>query len=479
MSIHDIDKRVQVRIANDGSEATLRITPDFPMEMLSIDVLRPVIEESGVEWNEHVDQRLRDLISQPPQADGSIEGTIAVATPVRHGSDGYVEWYVDEHDEQQTDEQSEQIDFYEQCAFVMVESGQTIGKVIEPDGGEDGRDVTGKTWQAKAGRAATLRLDDTIEQASDGALIAQTDGMLVRRDGKATISSVLEIPGYVDFSSGNIDFDGQVIVRKGVRDRFEVSATDNIEIFGLIEAASISTQAELTARGGMAGREIGTITTGSHVNARYLNQVRGTVGGNLNFERELIGCELTIGGELRGENGRIIGGQLIVTGHTTVGELGSEAGVPTELVLGTVPMYEQKIQQLQAVREKLQARLEQMQEKQKEFAQLGTNAAPEDREKQTALLFKIQELNEQINRADDALPKMYARMEHMRTVSLTVQKVLFTNVRLIIDGETLRVQRDVRGPLHISSKQAGEYICQIGEVEQSLRAFVKPLRAAA
>jgi len=150
MSIHDIDKRVQVRIANDGSEATLRITPDFPMEMLSIDVLRPVIEESGVEWNEHVDQRLRDLISQPPQADGSIEGTIAVATPVRHGSDGYVEWYVDEHDEQQTDEQSEQIDFYEQCAFVMVESGQTIGKVIEPDGGEDGRDVTGKTWQAKA-----------------------------------------------------------------------------------------------------------------------------------------------------------------------------------------------------------------------------------------------------------------------------------------------------------------------------------------
>lgn len=486
MSTHDVDRMVQVHIAADGSSATLRLAADFPPEMLSLDVLRPVISEAGVEWNEQVDQRVRALLHDGVSEQEPVDITIAEAVPVQHGTDGCVQWDVDEQsdadatDGDDGDESTgDQIDFYQQSAYVMVEAGQTLGRIVEPQAGEDGRDVTGKTYQARAGRAVNLKLDETINQASDGTLTAAIDGMLVRQGEKATISNVLEIPEYVDFSTGNVDFDGEVMVRKGVRDRFEVRATGTIEIHGLIEAASIDAGGQLIARRGMAGREIGAVKTGSDVTARYLNQVTGTIGGALNIEREVIGCELTIGGALRCDNGRIIGGRLVITGASEVGELGSEAGVPTELVLGTVPVYEQKISKLREVREKLSANRDQLQQEQQHLAQLGQRAPAEQREKQTELLFKIQELNEQIDRADDAIPKLEARCRQQRTISLTVQKTMYANVRLTIDGETLRIEKDVRGPLHVTTNDAGEYVCRVGDAERPLRTFARTLRAAA
>ncbi len=57
----------------------------------------------------------------------------------------------------------------------------------------------------------------------------------------------------MDFSTGNIDFEGDVRVLKGIRDIFEVRATGNIEVGGLIEASTIDAGGSVFAKGGMAG----------------------------------------------------------------------------------------------------------------------------------------------------------------------------------------------------------------------------------
>ena len=60
------------------------------------------------------------------------------------------------------------------------------------------------------------------------------------RDRKsAKVSNTLEIDQNVDFSTGNIDFPGNVIVHRSVKDCFTVKARDDIEVRGLIEAATL------------------------------------------------------------------------------------------------------------------------------------------------------------------------------------------------------------------------------------------------
>ena len=110
-----------------------------------------------------------------------------------------------------------------------------------------------------------------------GKFIAQTAGVLQFRANKITISQALVIDDYVDFSTGNIDFDGDVQVRRGVRDKFRIRATGKVEVQGLIEAAHIETGGDFEAATGMAAKETGRVQIGGSLTAKYLECVHGTV----------------------------------------------------------------------------------------------------------------------------------------------------------------------------------------------------------
>lgn len=443
----------RVIVADDRSCVELEIPADYPSTLFTTACLTMTLREHGVEMTPEANESLASFVAQGVPSGSPRRAVISRATPAMHGRDGEVQWLVD--DDKRCDTGAA-VDYYNQSAYVMVEAGQVIGRIVEPTPGEDGRDVLGGTIHARAGKPVELEIDESIVRDHEGQLVAQAQGVLVREPGAARISQMLAIDGYVDFSSGNIDFDGSVAISKGVRDCFSVRATGNIEVRGLIESAAIECGGDLIAHGGMAGRDRGSVDVNGNVHAKYLDSVKGEVRGNLSVEREVVNCDLLVHGNIEAPHGSIVGGKVSVTGAVAVETLGSDGG-GTALVLGFVPQLEPIAKRFERILEALEKRKAKMVDEQNQL-NCGEVTAT-NKERQTELMFEIGQLDASIRRAMNGLRGVMKEIQRRRTICVNVSKELHEGVTLDVRGQRWRIDSALRGPLEISLDEDGRLTC--------------------
>ena len=446
-----------VAIASDKLSANLIVPPDYDPAALTEILLNGLIRGVGVEITDFTTQAIHNLVQNPPTGDQAVTINIACAQPPIHGTDGSIQWFVDEKNEDEAEQQDTEhadqdaVSFYDCCAFEMVQTGDVIGRIHEATLGEDGRDVTGNTVPAMSGKDAQLQVDESIMRRADGSLVAQQDGVLYRESGKAQIRKRIEINEYVDFSTGNIDFDGDITIARGVRDCFVVKATGSVEIRGLIEAATIETGKGLIAFGGFAGRERGHARIGGCLRGKYLDNVHGYVKQDLCIDREVINCEITIDGGIDSSRGSIIGGRITPTGAVNIGTLGSGAGVQTELVLGSVPRLQPFAQELAGIVQTLTRDVEKLSAEQDMINKLSTKGrmAATDKERQTEIMFELSTSDTSLSKAQRTLESVTAEIDKRKCVNITVHRMVHPGVTLILGDLRHKITTGFKGPVRI------------------------------
>ena len=339
---------LQVIVASDALGAELSIPSAISAEQFTVETLIAALKSAQVEITDAVLARVEELVAQPPARDQPHRIKVAEAQAAVHGADGYIQWLVEQvHKPPALPDGN--ISFYEQSAYTIVRADQVIGRIVPPTDGVEGRNVLGQPIPCKKGQAIEPRFDGTIVINDAGQIVAQIDGVLVRERLRSTILAALEVPGYVDFSTGNIEFHGDVIIRKGVRDLFHVRTTGGIDVRGLVEAATLECDKDLVLAGGMVGRARGLIRCKGNVIARHLNRTRLEVLGDLQFDKEMINCDAAVRGSVKSLKGAIIGGTLVGARDIAVAVLGSPAGVDTTLQLGSLPLLRARVFKLDQV----------------------------------------------------------------------------------------------------------------------------------
>lgn len=466
------EEEIRVVVSKGHQSVEMMIPSGFPRESLTEDLALSLLQQSGVEITDKVTRSVKEMITNPPPAGEDQRALLAEAMSATRGEDAYIKWFVTDPAEQQADEEqasesdSEEdvVSFYDRSAYIVVKNGDVIGQVVEPTEGEDGRDVLGQAIAAISGKGVVLKMDESVLRDSADKLIAQCDGVLHRDSESICIRQMIEVPEYVDFSTGNIDFTGNVVVRQGVRDCFVVEATGSVEVKGLIEAATIKCGTDLFAHGGMAGRERGYITVGRNLVGKYLDNIQGQIKGDLEIQREVINCELTIHGSIQSPRGTIIGGRTIVTGAVEVVALGSGAGVATELVLGSVPGLDPFLSQLERLIEQLTKKQEKLEAEQqlmkKKNARMLTAA---DKERQTEITFEHEMAITKIGEATLAQAALVERIKQYSLVDLTVHRKLFHGVILTVGNQSFNVRNEVRGPITVKMDGNGNVVYRQGD----------------
>jgi uncharacterized protein (DUF342 family) len=277
---------------------------------------------------------------------------------------------------------------------------------------------------------------------------------------------VLEVREYVDFSTGNIDFDGCVKINLGVRDRFVVKATEDVIVNGPIEAATIICGRNLSACRGMAAKDRGRVVVEGDADVGYFDNVRGRIRGCLTVRRELMECDLIIGGELNAEQSSIIGGSVVVTGSAKVGTIGSSAGVPTTLVLGTVPLVAMQLRRLDAIERRFRRQLKSR--GQKLSALRMADGERLDKCDEKAVEGLINETKSILTRLDACAAKhaeLSRRIDEQRTVDLRVLKGIHPRVRLRVGSRDVVFGQLVRGPVSILEDCNGDLHYRQGDAE--------------
>jgi len=472
----DIDSLLKLSINKQKLSAILRIEPNQSGGVITTDALQAFLEGSEIHpkciMGKELEQLLDLTTANPtnahemvvvkgiPPVDGQNAG-FEFCTDIQTKLDKIAqreEAFVKAEQEctlGNTDDDPDQpsegaIDFYNESPFLIVAKNNLIGKVAAALPGEDGVNVLGQAIPTKPGKDLADLIDHSFKMDDTGNIHALVDGHLTYTAGKLRINPILEIASNVDFSTGNIEFPREVIVKEGVRDRFSVKAGENIEIRKLVEASVLESLQDVILHNGMAGRETGTISAGRDLKAGYLDGVHASVAGNCQVNKEITNCQINIAGMLQSPTAALRGGVISASKGGAVGSIGSIQGIKTELIIGSIPDIEAKIRLAQTLRPKVE---ESITKQQRALDTLINSIGKPNREQATEIEFMKFEtgiLEEKLVDLDNAIDRLAQIVREHASYKLDVKSMIFAKTTIWLPGFKLTFDNDVKGELSLN-----------------------------
>ncbi len=469
----DLAECLKLQTESDGLEGYLVVTPGYCPKEVTADILRIQLQATGVasSW---IDSKALQEVSARCQSDPDTvhRVLVAVGSAPTHGLSGSFEPQADirkrleeisrrkksldelEAGSQLDDEQA--TDFRSQSAFIFVTKGQEIGLLTQPTDGTDGQDVYGGTIPARRGPPSSIELGSGVRVDDDQVVRADTDGVLQLSSSEVSVDETLRINGAVDFSTGNIEFSGSVEVTKEVQDCFVVEANGPVHIRGLVQAASIRTDKDLTLDGGMAGREKGEFHAGGGLNARYLDAVTGVVFGECTIRNEINSCDLTVYGHFNSPDAALRGGRVVATMGMTIGMLGGAGGITTDVLIGHLAEPErllartfELIQELEGSAADARARLGQLKDN---LAKMTASQA----EELTELEFEASHQDSLLGSMREKMIRLTELVQASTKHTLTITRRACRGARVWFPGYLVEIRDELKGPVEILLDKEGQ-----------------------
>jgi uncharacterized protein len=458
-----LDKLATILITPGKDAAILRLEPGLSRAELTPEALCAMLDAMGLVRHAERDRAVRGAVKTYfDHRHEGLELPILQGVAAAHGIDGHLDLTPEVLESlgglgEQVLDADGNVQHRARSSLAMVKAGTKLGRLIEPIAGCDGTDVHGHVLAARDGRAFELEPDDSIVVGGDGWIVATRDGVVEHHGRVLRVSQKLVLGGGIDFSTGNIDFPGDVRVEGAIADCFVVKVGGNLHVRDLVDAATLEVAGSIVLESGMAGRGFGSVRAGKDVFATYLTSVRGAIARDTAFETELADCELRIGRHLNAPRGTVLRGDVCVGHASEVGCVGNEAGVPTTLRLGWMHEARELAKRLQSLSAQAQRST---QEASWTLGAMSASAKRLHAEDVTRMhLDKSMGMAhlERMTKAYQMLTRL--RREHTAT-RLVVHEAIHAGTELHLESWggawVVRVHRMLRGPMEITLSASGE-----------------------
>jgi uncharacterized protein (DUF342 family) len=197
------------------------------------------------------------------------------------------------------------IDHRETHALERCSTGDVLARKVAGCDAIDGVDAYGRIVPAERAKEVKLAAGSNASLSEDGAsIVANIDGVPSRdASGRVLVQPSVTVKN-VDFKSGNIHFDGSVIIEGDVLQGFCVEASGDVHVKGSVEHATIRAGGSIHVGGGV--RRHSMLRAARDVDVRFADsechlEARGWVW----VAQNAIQCELV------GDEGVAVGGQLV------------------------------------------------------------------------------------------------------------------------------------------------------------------------
>jgi len=235
------------------------------------------------------------------------------------------------------------VDFKAISPFRFVKKGDVLARITPQTEGVAGIDVTGAVIAYGRAEASSLKPGKNTLVERD-TVVALVDGRFVSTEDSFWVSEVLEIHGDVDYSTGHIDFPGDVIVDGQIKQGFKVKAGGSLTCARLIDATEVACGGDLETEQGILGRMQGTVKVGGKVRAKFIENCYVEAGDDVFVSTGCLNSVIyTLGAVSTGPKGVIIGGKLYAQKGVSAFQIGSAAGVRTEIHCGVDYRVQQRL----------------------------------------------------------------------------------------------------------------------------------------
>ena len=165
---------------------------------------------------------------------------VAKAIPSETGEKAHIETYFTINTSRKAiASENGSIDYHNLGDIASAKKGQELYRKIPPTIGKSGKDVLGNEIPGKKGRDLKIVLGSKtdIDEDDPNLVKASGDGEIIITKGIVQISKVHKVKGDVDYSTGNIIFNGTIMIKGTVRAGFKIKAAGDIVISGNVEDA--------------------------------------------------------------------------------------------------------------------------------------------------------------------------------------------------------------------------------------------------
>ena len=265
---------------------------------------------------------------------------IAKGSKAANGDNGYLVDYFLRHVERLPEmDEFGNVDYMSLGSEQNVKQGDLICEAIPPTEGIAGRTVLGQELRCKNGKSVSLPKGKNTEVSEDGnKLIASIDGRVEFSGRYFSVRPLLEIPGNVDYSTGNINFVGDVLIKGDVCSGFSVRAMGDIKVGGVVESCEIEAGGDLIVVKGIVGNMETIVRSHHNIYSKYL--VNSIVHARQNVHTDSVRySNVYSDGEVEVCSGRglIVGGQIRAAQGVVAKTVGSVYESPTSVILGGQP----------------------------------------------------------------------------------------------------------------------------------------------
>lgn len=434
-----ISESVIIKITEDRMTATgVFYPPSTNGKMTDKSNIIDDLKRAGVTYG--IDETAIDVFLN--EREYCKEFVLARGTKLREGKEAVFTYYFNTKPSYQPMENEDgTVDFHKLNFVNNVNAGDVLVTLVPADLGEHGRDVTGRDLPPKKIAESRILAGKNTQLEDDGKkLVATMSGHVVLDiDNKVVVSNVLEIAGDVDTSTGDIEYDGNVIIKGNVNTGYRVKATGNIEVDGVVEGATIIAGGDIVLRRGIQGMNKGSLKADGNLMTKFIENasvvVRGRIESGSILHSDVISkSEICV----RGRKGLLVGGSVRANVLIEAQSIGSNMGSNTKISVGIDAEVQDKIRKLAEELKTLQAEeyrtrqlVELMKAKQKQGALTKEHVAalPKTIQHYEELKEHIENINEEIM---DASFNIDESIENARIV---VRDRIYPGVTISIAGE--------------------------------------------
>ncbi|HOT76324.1 MAG TPA: FapA family protein [Candidatus Wallbacteria bacterium] len=342
-----LQRDCNIRIIIDKSKMTASAICDPPFnggEEISVAKLQMALSANNVKVPpdyEAINKMVNSKMYNEPVV-------VASGKPPIAGEDGYIKWYFETESKKieiEIDDQGN-VDYHKILKINTVNANEMIGEKIDPVSGVDGFNVFNEPIKAKAPKTAKMVKGKNVEITADGYFFQSLiSGQLIIKNEVPSVMPLFEVKGDVDYSTGNIEFNGSVIVHGTVLDGFSVKSEGNIEIKKTVNAAILEAKGNVILAGGFIGKESGSIKAGGKIGAKFIQGGVIYSDDEVIVENNIMHSNVTSGRQVvvKGKKAAIVGGRIFASEYVEAQTIGAPAGTKTQIDVGVDILKEQEI----------------------------------------------------------------------------------------------------------------------------------------
>jgi len=233
------------------------------------------------------------------------------------------------------------INFQDRGEIPYVEENTFLAAKIFPEKGVPGIDVFGKGILVDDPVDHTFSSGSGTRMSEDGVRIyAKTSGQPhLDAMGNISVCSEFQLKGDLGFETGDINFEGNVIVGGTVKQGFKVKCASLTA--KEIQGAEIDIDGDLNVSLGIVDTEL--VKVKGSVQAKFIHNSKITAFGDLIVQKEIIDSKICISGACVNKTGLIVNSEISAKMGIDAGTIGNQTSKPSTLTVGVDEHYNELV----------------------------------------------------------------------------------------------------------------------------------------